>query len=61
MFGRNKKVRGTTPSPKSNQNNPNYVRIILMLQRYNYFSIRQSKSLHRLNAGMVSNKSLTDF
>ena len=36
-----KKVRGTTPSPKSNQNNPNYVRIILMLQRYNYFSIRQ--------------------
>lgn len=37
MFGRNKKVRGTTPSPKSNQNNPNYVRIILMLQRYYYF------------------------
>ena len=32
-----KKVRGTTPSPKSNQNNPNYVRIILMLQRYNFF------------------------
>ncbi len=24
-----KKVRGTTPSPKSNQNNSNYVRIIL--------------------------------
>ena len=34
MFGRNKKVRGTTPSPKSNQNNPNYVRIILALQSY---------------------------
>ncbi len=29
-----KKVRGTTPSLKSNQNNPNYVRIILMLQSY---------------------------
>ena len=34
-----KKVRGTTPSPKSNQNNPNYVRIILMLQRYKLFQI----------------------
>ena len=32
---------GELPSPKSNQNNPNYVRIILMLQRYNLFSIRQ--------------------
>ena len=36
-----KKVRGTTPSLKSNQNNPNYVRIILMLQRYYYFLIKQ--------------------
>ena len=34
MFGRNKKVRGTTPSPKSNPNNPNYVRIILVAQSY---------------------------
>ena len=29
-----KKVRGTTPSLKSNQNNSNYVRIILILQIY---------------------------
>ena len=28
-----KKVRGTTPSPKSNQNNPNYVRIILAVAK----------------------------
>jgi hypothetical protein len=33
-----KKVRGTTPSLKSNQNNPNYVRIILMLQSYYFIS-----------------------
>ena len=61
MFGRNKKVRGTTPSPKSNQNNPNYVRIILMLQRYYYFLLDNKNPCIGSNAGMVSNKSLTDF
>lgn len=38
MFGGNKEVRGTTPSPKSNQNNRNYVRVILMSQSYEFIS-----------------------